>query len=104
MSCSSSRTGKGPCLECYRLGAPVIVADLDAEQERWPRFVPEARAAGFASVHALPLRLRHELIGVLNLFESSPGRLNESDLMAGQAMADIATIGILRTEPSTRRT
>ena len=87
---------EGPCLECYRLGAPVIVADVDAEEERWPRFVPEARGAGFASVHALPLRLRDELVGVLNLFGSTPGRLNEPDLTAGQAMADIATIGILQ--------
>lgn len=86
----------GPCLDCYRTGTPVIAEDLNAETGRWPRFGPEARAIGFASVHALPMRLRHEIIGVLNLFGARPGRLSDADITAGQAMADIATIGILQ--------
>jgi hypothetical protein len=86
----------GPCIDCFRTGTAVIVEDLDHERERWPRFVPVARAAGFASVHALPLRLREERIGVLGLLGPTPGRLGESDLVAGQAMADMATIAILQ--------
>ena len=87
---------EGPCLDCYRSGTPLIVEDLNAETGRWPRFVPEARAIGFASVHALPMRLRDEVIGVLNLFGADPGRLSDADVTAGQAMADVATIGILQ--------
>ena len=86
---------QGPCLDCHRTGEPVIVEDLDAERERWPRFVPEARKDGFASVHALPLRLRGDLIGVLGLFGASPGRLSDADITACQGMAHIATISLL---------
>src|SRR5687768_911991 len=56
---------EGPCMECFRSGTAVIVEDLDAERERWPSYVPAAQAAGFASVHAVPLRLREDRIGVL---------------------------------------
>jgi transcriptional regulator with GAF, ATPase, and Fis domain len=86
---------QGPCLDCYRTGQPVIVEDLDAELERWPRFVPEARKDGFAAVHALPLRLRQDLIGVLGVFSAAPGRLSDADISACQGMAHIATISLL---------
>jgi GAF domain-containing protein len=86
---------QGPCLDCYRTGQPVIVEDLEAELDRWPRFVPEARKDGFAAVHALPLRLRRDLIGVLGVFGASPGRLSNADIMACQGMGHIATISLL---------
>lgn len=86
---------EGPCLECFRTGKPVIAEDLDAERGRWPRFVPEACRDGFASVHAVPLRLRQDVIGVLGLFGATSGRLSDADLMAGQGMAHIATISLL---------
>jgi GAF domain-containing protein len=86
----------GPCLDCFRTGTAVIVEDLAAHRQRWPLFVPFALDAGFASVHALPLRRSEERIGVLGLLGNNPGRLGESDLMAGQTMADLATIAILQ--------
>ena len=86
----------GPCLDCYRTGERVIVPNLGAESERWPGFVPLALEAGFAAVHALPLRLRDDRVGALGQFGTAPGHLDDPDLEAGQAMADIATIGILQ--------
>ena len=47
-------------------------------------------------MHALPLRLRGQAIGALNLFHTAPAPLPEADLRLGQALADIATIGILQ--------
>ena len=94
---------EGPCLECYRTATPVSVPDLDEAARRWPGFTAAVRARGvFRSVHALPLRLRHESIGALNLFHSRPGPLPEADLALGQALADVATIGIL-SERAIRR-
>ena len=88
---------EGPCLDCYRTAAPVSVPDLRDAAEKWPRFVAAVDGRGaFRSVHALPLRLRQESIGALNLFHSSPGSLPDSDLALGQAFADVATIGILQ--------
>jgi GAF domain-containing protein len=87
---------EGPCLECFTTGEPLTIENLDDEVDRWPRFVPAARAAGFASVHAVPMRLRDERIGVLNVFGAQPGPLTEGQALVSRAMADIATIGILQ--------
>jgi GAF domain-containing protein len=88
---------EGPCVECFRAGAPVSVGDLADAGDRWPRFVAALQARGaYGSVHALPLRLRGEAIGTLNLFHGAPGPLPAADLALGQALADIATIGILQ--------
>jgi GAF domain-containing protein len=86
---------EGPCLDCYRTGEPVVNQDLAAVNLRWPRFAPEALAAGFHSVHALPMRLRGTVIGALNLFHVEPGEMPQPDIAAAQAMADVATIAIL---------
>jgi transcriptional regulator with GAF, ATPase, and Fis domain len=85
----------GPCVDCCRTGTPVVNADLEANHERWPRFAEAARESGFVAVHALPLRLRQTVIGALNLFSAGSRVLTEDDVRAGQALADVATIGIL---------
>jgi transcriptional regulator with GAF, ATPase, and Fis domain len=93
---------QGPCLDCYRTGKPVVASDLTAARQYWPEFAAAAREAGFAAVHALPMRLRSEVIGALNLFQLSPGGLSDEDVRVGQALADVATIGLLQ-ERSARR-
>jgi hypothetical protein len=89
------QSNAGPCMDAFRTGAPVVNADLAVCQERWPNFAEAARATGFVSVHALPLRLRTAVIGALNLFVARPGPLSGADARTGQALADVATIGIL---------
>jgi transcriptional regulator with GAF, ATPase, and Fis domain len=85
---------QGPCLDCFRAGQPVA-ADLAAAAARWPRFAPAARQAGFAAVQALPMRLRDQVIGALNLFRAAPGPFDPADVQVGQALADVATISLL---------
>jgi transcriptional regulator with GAF, ATPase, and Fis domain len=87
---------EGPCLECYRTGAPVAEPELAAAEDRWPSFAPAAVEGGFAAVQALPMRLRDEVVGAMNLFMHTPGRLTETELRVGQALADVATIGLLQ--------
>jgi hypothetical protein len=58
-------------------------------------FAPAALAAGYRSAYAVPLRLRSERIGALNLFADRPAALPLTDGALGQAFADVATIGIL---------
>jgi transcriptional regulator with GAF, ATPase, and Fis domain len=86
---------QGPCLDCYRSGQPVQAADLNAEAARWPRFALAALQAGFAAVHALPMRLREQVIGALNLFRAQAGAFDPADVRVGQALADVATISLL---------
>jgi GAF domain-containing protein len=90
------QTDQGPCPECFHTGQPIAVADLTTATDRWPRFVAEARQSGFASVHALPMRLRTDVIGALNLFDTQPGALDQDTIRLGQALADVATIGLLQ--------
>lgn len=90
------QASEGPCLDCVHSGEAVLVADLSAETRRWPRFAPLAVAEGFASVHAVPMRLRRETIGTLNLFRRETGLLSDEDLLVVRALADTATIGILQ--------
>jgi len=97
------QTDQGPCPECFHTGQPVAVADLSTASDRWPRFVAEARRIGFASAHALPMRLRTDLIGALNLFHTKPGALDADTVRLGQALADIATIGLLRARAIRQR-
>jgi len=93
---------EGPCLECFRTGRPVTAADLAGATQRWPRFATAAVQAGFRTVEALPMRLRDQVIGALNLFGAGPGSLGPADLRIGQALADVATIGLLH-ERNVRR-
>jgi transcriptional regulator with GAF, ATPase, and Fis domain len=87
---------EGPCHDCFHSGTPVVDTDLTEAGESWPRFAPRAVAAGFRSVHAFPLRLRQNVIGALNLFGTEVGRMAPADVRVIQALADIATIGLLQ--------
>lgn len=91
-----SQRDEGPCVECYRQSKPVQSEDLTADGERWPRFAPAAVEQGFRSVQALPMRVRGETIGAMNLFRSDAGRIADPDLSLGQGMADIAAIALLQ--------
>jgi transcriptional regulator with GAF, ATPase, and Fis domain len=86
---------QGPCLDCYRAGQPVAASDLAAAEQRWPRFAAAAQRAGFAAVQALPMRLREQVIGALNLFRADAGAFAPEDVRVGQALADVATISLL---------
>ncbi|MGX7825387.1 ANTAR domain-containing protein [Actinokineospora sp. 24-640] len=90
------QNNEGPCLDCYRSGRPVARDDLPAMRSSWPAFTEQLRQRGFHSAQALPMRLRDETIGALNLFRTKPGSLGEADLGIGQAMADVATVGLIQ--------
>jgi GAF domain-containing protein len=94
------QTGQGPCLDCYRTGRPVSIPDLTAVTNRWALFVPTAQEQGYAAVHSVPMRVRDQVLGAMNLFSAESGDLPESDLHAAQALADVATIGLLHERAS----
>ena len=106
MAASSERThelevfqlqrAEGPCRDCSLGGVAVSEPDLTVERDRWPAFVPAALSAGFASVHAVPMRLRDSTLGALGLFGGSVGALNADDLLLGQALADVASVALVQ--------
>ncbi len=87
---------EGPCRDCFRIGERVVNQRLDEAGDRWPMFAAEASSAGFQMVHALPLRLRTETIGAMNIFNANLIELTSQELNLAQALADAATIGILQ--------
>jgi len=93
---------QGPCLDCFRTGQPVTATDLSGPGQQWPRFAAAATQFGFRTVEAVPMRLRNQVIGALNLFRAAPGPFDPADLRLGQALADVATIGLLQ-ERNVRR-
>ena len=96
------QTDQGPCVDCFRTGQPVSVSDLSVA-DRWPRFTAAAAEVGFAAVHAVPMRLRDDTIGALNFFSIDVGTVDEVSLRLGQALADVATIGLLQQRAIQRR-
>jgi GAF domain-containing protein len=85
---------EGPALDCYRTRKPVLNQHLGEVNRRWPRFEAFALDAGFRSVHALPMRLRGEVIGALDLFGTDRAEMLEANTVAGQAFADVAAISV----------
>lgn len=90
------QTDDGPCVECYRTRAPVEVEDDSAMAARWPEFATAAAEAGYHSIVSVPMRLRDQTIGALNLLRQSTGSMPDSDKRVAQALADVATIAILQ--------
>lgn len=88
---------EGPCLDCYRTGAIVFDASLNADSA-WPRFADESVRSGFPSVCAVPLRLRSLVLGCLNLFMSEPIQLSDAEILLAQALADVASIAIVQDQ------
>jgi GAF domain-containing protein len=86
---------EGPCLDCFATGQVIANIDLATAADRWPDFTRAAREVGFGTSHAVPLRLRHQVVGALNLFTAGQRPLGDDDLAVAQGLADIATIGLL---------
>ena len=98
------QSDEGPCVDCHSTGQPVSVADLTVATARWPRFVPAALDAGFASVHAVPMRAAGIVLGALGLFGARPGALTDADQLVAQTLAHIACVAILQERGPTPST
>src|SRR6266480_2816993 len=98
------QTDDGPCAQCFHTGQPVTVTDLAAAIARWPGFVTEARHIGFTSVHALPMRLRTDVIGALNLFDTRTGALDADTIRLVRCWPTWPLSGCCRPAPSATAT
>ena len=90
------QTEQGPCMQCCLTGEPVVDTDLDNDGP-WPLFAQTAREWGYQAVYALPLTARGQALGALNLFTTTP--LSTGAIALGQALADIATLGLIQADP-----
>ncbi len=59
---------EGPCVTALWDQHTVVVDDVAAESARWPRFAPQAAAAGVASMLSFQLFTHENTLGALNLY------------------------------------
>jgi GAF domain-containing protein len=86
---------QGPCLDAYSSGRTVQANAADS-RVRWPVFAPQASDAGFQLMCAVPLRVRTDVIGALNLFRRSDEPFTGTEMEIAQAMAEMAAIGLIQ--------
>ncbi|MDN3023570.1 GAF and ANTAR domain-containing protein [Streptomyces sp. S.PB5] len=81
----------GPSVDCFRSGEAVTADDLRIGT-RWPEYTAGALAAGYVSVHVLPLRLDGGAIGAVALANRRSGVLPDADLVVAQGMSDVTAL------------
>src|ERR1700728_1828209 len=86
---------QGPWLDAYSSGRAVQANAADS-RARWPDFAPQASDAGFQLMCAVPLRVRTDVIGALNLFRRSDEPFSGTEMEIAQAMAEMAAIGLIQ--------
>jgi GAF domain-containing protein len=86
---------QGPCLDAFSTGRAVQASAADS-RARWPVFAPHAVNAGFQMMCAVPLRLRTDVIGALNLFRATDRLFTDDEMDIAQAMGEMAAIGLIQ--------
>ena len=89
---------EGPCFDAFQSGTPVLVKAISGKdaRTRWPTFSKAALEVGIQSAVAIPMRLRAQTLGALNLFWLQEGELSDLELSTARTLADIASIAILQ--------
>jgi GAF domain-containing protein len=86
---------QGPCLDAFGSGQTVQASAVES-RSRWPVFAGRASEAGFRAMCAVPLQVRRNVIGALNLFRSVDEPFSETSVEIAQAMADVAAIALIQ--------
>jgi transcriptional regulator with GAF, ATPase, and Fis domain len=86
---------EGPCLDAYASGRAVQASAAESRL-RWPVFGPHAAEVGFQRMCAVPLRVRTDIIGALNLFRGDDEPFTDVEMDIAQAMAEVAAIALLQ--------
>lgn len=94
---------EGPCIDAFDSGQPVVNVPVDDMRHRWPAFSAAARMAGFASTHVVPMRIRDDVLGALSLFFHDEHPLTDDEQAVLQALASVATIGLLHESTPRQR-
>ncbi|MFI5664702.1 ANTAR domain-containing protein [Streptomyces sp. NPDC051684] len=89
---------QGPSVESHRSARALTNVDLTdpLATAEWGRFALLAHSSGYRTTHAVPLRLRDQVVGALSLFQTSTEPLRTDDIALAQALADVATIIVLQ--------
>jgi GAF domain-containing protein len=86
---------QGPCLDAFSAGRP-LQANAESSSIRWPAFAQRASDSGFQMMCAVPLRVRTNVIGAMNLFRATDEPFTDDEMDIAQAMAEMAAIGLIQ--------
>ncbi|MCW0215921.1 MAG: GAF and ANTAR domain-containing protein [Pseudonocardia sp.] len=87
--------GEGPCFCAVRVGSPVSVPDLTAE-DRWPRFSRRAAAeTGVRSMLALRLFVEDDVLGALTLSARGLRAFDDRSVSLGTILAAHAALAVI---------
>jgi GAF domain-containing protein len=91
--------GEGPCVKAMR-EEPIVVAPHIKNDQRWPRYVPRAVAAGLRAQLAIQLYYDDETLGGLNLYSTESAEIDPDAPVAAELFAVHAALalGRARTE------
>jgi transcriptional regulator with GAF, ATPase, and Fis domain len=86
---------EGPHISAFESGLAQVNFDAEA-RGRWPRFAGSAESLGYLAVHVVPMRVRTEVLGSLTLLHAGQATLDDDDVAILEALASVATIGLLQ--------
>jgi hypothetical protein len=78
--------GEGPCLDAIRADDLYVVQDL-ADDDRWPRWGPQAAELGFRSIVSVRLSTAREVVGALNLYSRDVGVFDDDAVQVAYVYA-----------------
>lgn len=88
---------EGPCLHAVRTRTVVEVPDM-ATDDRWPRFSAHASERGLLSSLSLPLIVRGDALGALNLYAFRPESFDAADRQTGTMFAAQAAVAVANAQ------
>jgi hypothetical protein len=91
--------GEGPSLEALRTGNSVLMGNLAASDGRWPGFTPAATEAGVRGLFVFPLRMGAARLGVLALYRTDVGPLDDDQFKDAWVLAEAATVLLMLSSP-----
>ncbi|MCU1466700.1 MAG: hypothetical protein JWM72_2628 [Actinomycetia bacterium] len=90
--------GNGPCLHAYRTGEMVRVGRIQDCAARWPKFVDTAADLGIVSSLSMPLRVKSDIVGALNLYGSRPLTFTGPNVHLAELFAEQAALAVTNAE------
>ncbi|WP_375423673.1 GAF domain-containing protein [uncultured Friedmanniella sp.] len=78
---------EGPCLSAVAEARAIRTGSFREHEDRWPHFAPAVQQLGIGSMLSLPLRVRTEVIGSINIYALRGDGFLELDATNGERFA-----------------
>lgn len=90
LEAAEERFQEGPCVDAFHQGEVVAVTDLEEEGHSWPRWTVEAKERGVRAVLGIPLRVRTDSLGAMNVYSEQPRQWRQAEIRVARVLSDMA--------------